>query len=205
MGKARRAGAVLPSMQTSGSQPCPCPSFRLREVASMYFTMIAVFLVILVVALQGSVPRGSDFPYKVPLDPQGLLELSWNVSYPEQAVHFQLLVRDLQFGLLFGMSDRGEFENADLAVLWSDGHNSYFGVSRSCVRMAAFGVASPRVNLAHGLKRVGLVQGTAHAGLLPLLRWKWPERAWGFLSQREPRIRSTLWVWHRILNPKRKE
>ncbi|KFQ99299.1 Dopamine beta-hydroxylase, partial [Opisthocomus hoazin] len=103
------------------------PSFKLREVASMYFTMIAVFLVILVVALQGSAPRGSDFPYKVPLDPQGLLELSWNVSYPEQAVHFQLLIKDLQFGLLFGMSDRGEFENADLAVLWSDGHNSYFG------------------------------------------------------------------------------
>ncbi|KFQ45777.1 Dopamine beta-hydroxylase, partial [Nestor notabilis] len=97
------------------------PSFKLREVASMYFTMIAVFLVILVVALQGSAPRGSDFHYK------GLLELSWNVSYPKQAVHFQLLIRDLQFGLLFGMSDRGEFENADLAVLWSDGHNSYFG------------------------------------------------------------------------------
>ncbi|XP_032868020.2 dopamine beta-hydroxylase isoform X2 [Tyto alba] len=127
MGKPRRVGAVLPSMQTSGSKPCPCPSFKLREVASMYFTMIAVFLVILVVALQGSAPHGSDFPYKVPLDPQGLLELSWNVSYPEQAVHFQLLVRDLQFGVLFGMSDRGEFENADLAVLWSDGHSSYFG------------------------------------------------------------------------------
>uniref|UniRef100_A0A8C4UEV0 Dopamine beta-hydroxylase n=1 Tax=Falco tinnunculus TaxID=100819 RepID=A0A8C4UEV0_FALTI len=127
MGKARRRGAVLPSMQTSRSKPCPCPSFKLREVASMYFTMIAVFLVILVVVLQGSAPRQSDFPYKVPLDPQGLLELSWNVSYTEQAVHFQLLIKDLQFGLLFGMSDRGEFENADLAVLWSDGHNSYFG------------------------------------------------------------------------------
>ena len=149
------AGAILTIMQTSGSKPCPCPSFKLREVASMYFTMIAVFLVILVVALQGSAPRGSDFPYKVPLDPQGLLELSWNVSYPEQAVHFQLLIKDLQFGLLFGMSDRGEFENADLAVLWSDGHNSYFGVSRLCVCMAAFGVASPRVNLAHGLKAWG--------------------------------------------------
>uniref|UniRef100_A0A8C3QWY8 Dopamine beta-hydroxylase n=1 Tax=Cyanoderma ruficeps TaxID=181631 RepID=A0A8C3QWY8_9PASS len=114
-------------MQNSRSQPCSCPSLKLREVASMYFTMVAAFLVILVVALQGSAPRESDFPYKVPLDPQGLLELSWNVSYPEQAVHFQLLIRELRFGLLFGMSDRGEFENADLAVLWSDGHNSYFG------------------------------------------------------------------------------
>ncbi|NXP37443.1 DOPO hydroxylase, partial [Leiothrix lutea] len=105
-------------MQNSRSQPCSCPSLKLREVASMYFTMVAAFLVILVVALQGSVPQESDFPYKVPLDPQGLLELSWNVSYPEQAVHFQLLIRELHFGLLFGMSDRGEFENADLAVLW---------------------------------------------------------------------------------------
>ncbi|NXK60681.1 DOPO hydroxylase, partial [Sylvietta virens] len=114
-------------MQNSRSKPCSCPSLKLREVASMYFTLVAAFLVILVVALQGSAPRQSHFPYKVPLDPQGLLELSWNVSYPEQVVHFQLLVRDLRFGLLFGMSDRGEFENADLAVLWSDGHNSYFG------------------------------------------------------------------------------
>ncbi|XP_052524243.1 dopamine beta-hydroxylase [Tympanuchus pallidicinctus] len=127
MAKARRVGAILPSMQTHGSTPCPCPSFRLRELASMYFTMVAVFLVILVVALQGLVPRGTYFPYKVPLDPQGLLELSWNVSYPEQAVYFQILIRKLKFGLLFGMSDRGEFENADLAVLWNDGHSSYFG------------------------------------------------------------------------------
>lgn len=205
MGKARRAGAVLPSMQTSGSKPCPCPSFKLREVASMYFTMIAVFLVILVVALQGSAPRGSDFPYKVPLDPQGLLQLSWNISYPEQVVHFQLLVRDLRFGLLFGMSDRGEFENADLAVLWSDGHNSYFGVSRSCVCTAAFGVAFPWVDLGHGFERPALVQGTARAGALPLLGWKGSKRARRVLSQRDPQLRSTLWVWRRILNPKRKD
>lgn len=162
----------------------------------MYFTMIAVFLVILVVALQGSVPRGSDFPYKVPLDPQGLLELSWNVSYPEQAVHFQLLVRDLQFGLLFGMSDRGEFENADLAVLWSDGRNSYFGVSRLCVCMAAFGVASPVGDSGSWFERVGMVQGTVHAGPRLPLRWKGSKRAWRLLSQRDPQIRSTLWVWH---------
>lgn len=148
MAKARRAAAVLPSMQTSGSKKCPCLGFKLREVASVYFTMVAVFLVILVVALQGSVPRGTYFPYKVPLDPQGLLELSWNVSYPEQAVYFQILSRELKFGLLFGMSDRGEFENADLAVLWSDGHSSYFGVSCTCFVIAAFGVAARWVNLA---------------------------------------------------------
>ncbi|NXY49014.1 DOPO hydroxylase, partial [Ceuthmochares aereus] len=114
-------------MRTSGSKLCSCPSFKLREVASIYFSMVMLFLVILMAALQGSVPQRNDFPYKVPLDPKGLLELSWNVSYPEQVVHFQLLIKHLQFGLLFGMSDRGEFENADLAVLWSDGHNSYFG------------------------------------------------------------------------------
>lgn len=202
MGKAWCAGAILPSMQTSGSKPCSCPSFKLREVASMYFTMIAVFLVILVVALQSSAPRGSDFPYKVPLDPQGLLELSWNISYPKQAVHFQLLVRDLKFGLLFGMSDRGEFENADLAVLWNDGHNSYFGVS-CCVFAHCFGAASLQVNLACGLE-AGLVQGMAHAGPLLLLGWKRSQRGWGFLCQRDPQIRYTLWAWHRIFNLKNK-
>ncbi|NXL87097.1 DOPO hydroxylase, partial [Alectura lathami] len=117
----------LPSMQTSSSKLCPCPSFKLRELASVYFTMVAVFLVILMAALQGSAPRGTYFPYKVPLDPQGLLELSWNVSYPEEAVYFQILIRDLRFGILFGMSDWGNFENADMAVLWNDGHGSYFG------------------------------------------------------------------------------
>ncbi|NXA34878.1 DOPO hydroxylase, partial [Eudromia elegans] len=114
----------------AGMQPCgsaPCPGFRMREVASMYFTMVAVFLVVLVVALQGTAPRESPFPYKVPLDPQGMLELAWNVSYPLRVVHFQVLVKEPKFGLLFGMSDRGEFENADLAVLWSDGRDSYFG------------------------------------------------------------------------------
>ncbi|NWI19890.1 DOPO hydroxylase, partial [Crypturellus soui] len=112
-------------MQRCGS--APCPGFRMREVASMYLSTVAVFLVVLVVALQGTAPRESPFPYKVPLDPQGLLELSWNVSYPLRAVHFQVLLKEPKFGLLFGMSDRGEFENADLAVLWSDGRNSYFG------------------------------------------------------------------------------
>uniref|UniRef100_A0A8V1AHW8 Dopamine beta-hydroxylase n=3 Tax=Gallus gallus TaxID=9031 RepID=A0A8V1AHW8_CHICK len=127
MAKARRVGAILPSMQTHGSMLSPCSNFRLRELASMYFTMVAVFLVILVVAMQGLAPSNTHFPYKVSLDPQGLLELSWNVSYPEQAVYFQILIKKFRFGLLFGMSDRGEFENADLAVLWTDGHSSYFG------------------------------------------------------------------------------
>uniref|UniRef100_A0A8D2LCD1 Dopamine beta-hydroxylase n=1 Tax=Varanus komodoensis TaxID=61221 RepID=A0A8D2LCD1_VARKO len=103
-----------------------CPTLKLREVASMYFTVVAVFLVILVVALQGMDPAEDYFPYKVPLDPRGTLELSWNVNYHQEEVDFQLLVKELKYGLLFGMSDRGDFENADLAVLWSNGLQSYF-------------------------------------------------------------------------------
>lgn len=95
----------------------------------MYGTAVAVFLVILVAALQGSAPPESSLPYRVPLDPQGTLELSWNVSYAQETVHFQLLVRGLQAGVLFGMSDRGELQNADVVVLWTDGDHAYFAVS----------------------------------------------------------------------------
>ncbi|XP_012520163.1 PREDICTED: dopamine beta-hydroxylase [Propithecus coquereli] len=102
------------------------PSPSVREAASMYGTAVAVFLVILVAALQGSAPPESPFPYRIPLDPEGALELSWNVSYSQEAVHFQLLARRLRAGLLFGMSDRGELENADLVVLWTDGDSAYF-------------------------------------------------------------------------------
>ncbi|XP_011382356.1 dopamine beta-hydroxylase [Pteropus vampyrus] len=103
------------------------PSPSAREAASMYGTAVAVFLVILVAALQGSAPPESPFPYRIPLDPEGTLELSWNVSYTQELVHFQLLVRELKAGVLFGMSDRGQLEDADLAVLWTDGDKAYFG------------------------------------------------------------------------------
>ncbi|XP_036892512.1 dopamine beta-hydroxylase [Sturnira hondurensis] len=103
------------------------PSPSAREAASMYGTAVAVFLVILVAALQGSVPSESPWPYHVPLDPEGTLELFWNVSYVQETVHFQLLVREPGAGVLFGMSDRGELENADLVVVWTDGDNAYFG------------------------------------------------------------------------------
>ena len=95
----------------------------------MYGTAVAVFLVILVAALQGSAPPESPWPYHIPLDPEGTLELSWNISYVQETVHFQLLVREPRAGVLFGMSDRGELENADLVVLWTDGDRAYFGVS----------------------------------------------------------------------------
>ncbi|XP_019495116.1 PREDICTED: dopamine beta-hydroxylase [Hipposideros armiger] len=103
------------------------PSPSVREAASMYGTAVAVFLVILVAALQGSVPPESPFPYRIPLDPEGTLELSWNVSYTQEMVHFQLRVREFRAGVLFGMSDRGELENADLVVLWTNGDSTYFG------------------------------------------------------------------------------
>ncbi|KAM8802416.1 dopamine beta-hydroxylase [Rhynchonycteris naso] len=102
------------------------PSPSAREAASMYGTAVAVFLVILVAALQGSAPPESPFPYHIPLDPEGTLELSWNISYSQETIHFQLLVRELKAGVLFGMSDRGELENADLVVLWTNGDSAYF-------------------------------------------------------------------------------
>lgn len=68
-----------------------------------------------------------------------------------------------------------------------------------------FGVASPVGEFGSWLERVGMVQGTVYAGPLPLLRWKGSKRGWRLLPLRDPQIRSALWVWHRILNPKRKE
>uniref|UniRef100_A0A4W2F7M9 Dopamine beta-hydroxylase n=1 Tax=Bos indicus x Bos taurus TaxID=30522 RepID=A0A4W2F7M9_BOBOX len=116
---ARWGGRARPAMQV--------PSPSVREAASMYGTAVAVFLVILVAALQGSAPAESPFPFHIPLDPEGTLELSWNVSYAQETVYFQLLVRELKAGVLFGMSDRGELENADLVVLWTDRDGAYFG------------------------------------------------------------------------------
>lgn len=95
----------------------------------MYGTAVAIFLVILVAALQGSEPAESPFPYHIPLDPEGTLELSWNVSYDQEIIYFQLQVRGPRAGVLFGMSDRGEMENADLVMLWTDGDKTYFAVS----------------------------------------------------------------------------
>ncbi|XP_021507619.1 dopamine beta-hydroxylase [Meriones unguiculatus] len=101
------------------------PSPNVREAASMYGTAVAIFLVILVAALQGSEPPESPFPYRIPLDPNGTLELSWNISYVQEIIHFQLQVHGLTAGVLFGMSDRGEMENADIIMLWTDGDRAY--------------------------------------------------------------------------------
>lgn len=107
-----------------------CPShLQIRKVVPIYFTMIGLFLALLMVSLHGTAPVDSYFPYSVPLDPQGSLRLFWNVTYSEKVVYFQILIKDLKYGIIFGMSDRGEFEGADMAILWSDGLNSFFGVS----------------------------------------------------------------------------
>lgn len=95
----------------------------------MYGTAVAIFLVILVAALQSSEAPENYFPYHILLDPEGTLELSWNVNYVQKIIHFQLQLHGLMAGVLFGMSDRGEMKNADFIVLWTDGNRAYFAVS----------------------------------------------------------------------------
>ncbi|GCC18955.1 hypothetical protein chiPu_0020934 [Chiloscyllium punctatum] len=102
-------------------------SLRLRETICIYLTTLLIILGVLVSSFNTTIPRHSSFPYRVPLDPQGVAELDWNVSYSQEVVYFRLLLRQLKFGIIFGMSDRGDIGNADLAILWSDGRNSYFG------------------------------------------------------------------------------
>lgn len=110
-------------------KPCSFSHLKITTVVPIYFTMIGLVLALSLVALHDTTPVSSSFPYTVPLDPEGSLRLFWNVSYAEKVVNFQILIKNLKFGMIFGMSDRGEFEGADLAVLWSDGMSSYFGVS----------------------------------------------------------------------------
>ncbi|XP_062411173.1 dopamine beta-hydroxylase [Sardina pilchardus] len=103
---------------------------RLQDVTLMYLTLLATLLVILVASYQTSgkqSARGPPLAYRVPLDPAGRLELSWNVSYARQEVHMELLARELRHGILLGMSDHGELTNADLVLLWDNGTTSFFG------------------------------------------------------------------------------
>lgn len=95
----------------------------------MYLTTLATLVVILVASFQAGSAPGATLPYHIPLDPNGNLQLSWNISYTQQELYLKLRVSHLQYGVVLGMSDRGEIFNADLVVLWSDGKRSYFGVS----------------------------------------------------------------------------
>uniref|UniRef100_A0A8B9GQH1 Dopamine beta-hydroxylase n=1 Tax=Astyanax mexicanus TaxID=7994 RepID=A0A8B9GQH1_ASTMX len=103
---------------------------RLQDVVLMYVTLLAALVVLLVAPYQApsaAAPPGPPLSYSVPLDPAGRLQLSWNLSFSRQEIHLQIRVKDLQHGLLIGLSDRGQPTNADLVLLWSDGHKSYFG------------------------------------------------------------------------------
>lgn len=115
----------------------------------MYFTALATLMVILVASYQApggggepvevlpqqpgapsSRPRQPlPMPFHVPLDPLGEVQLAWNVSYTQQEIYMELRVKDIQQGLVLGMSDRGQLTDADLVVLWNTGTKSYFGVS----------------------------------------------------------------------------
>ena len=112
---------------------------RLQDVTIMYLTVLATLVVILVASYQAASPPGLPTPaaaphlaYHMPLDPRGELQLAWNVSYAQQEVLLELRVARPGYGLVLGMSDRGEITNADLVVLWDDGKQSYFGVRTRC-------------------------------------------------------------------------
>ncbi|XP_062333527.1 dopamine beta-hydroxylase [Osmerus eperlanus] len=107
---------------------------RLQDVTIMYLTVLATLVVILVASYQAASPPGPPTPaaaphmaYHMPLDPRGELQLAWNVSYAQQEVLLELRVARPGYGLVLGMSDRGETTDADLVVLWDDGKQSYFG------------------------------------------------------------------------------
>lgn len=124
-------------------------NLRLQDVTLMYFTGLAMLMVILVASYQAPAGGGEPeevlplqpdspssrpqlllpMPFRVPLDPRGDVQLAWNVSYAQQEIYMELRVKDAQQGLVLGMSDRGQLTNADLVVLWSTGNQSYFGVS----------------------------------------------------------------------------
>ncbi|XP_016144316.1 dopamine beta-hydroxylase-like [Sinocyclocheilus grahami] len=101
---------------------------RLQDITLMYLTVLVTVVVLLVASYQApAVHSRPALAYHIPLDPSGQLELSWNISYPTQEVYLELKVKELHHGVLLGMSDRGEPTNADLVLLWDDGHKSYFG------------------------------------------------------------------------------
>uniref|UniRef100_A0A8D3BDD8 Dopamine beta-hydroxylase n=1 Tax=Scophthalmus maximus TaxID=52904 RepID=A0A8D3BDD8_SCOMX len=115
---------------------------RFQDITIMYFTGLAALMVILVGSYQapGNATNVSSFksnasrplpplpmPFRVPLDPRGELQLAWNISYADQEVYMALRVAELRYGVVLGMSDRGELTNADLVVLWDSGTKSYFG------------------------------------------------------------------------------
>lgn len=122
-------------------------NLRLQHIVVMYFTGLALLMVIMVASYpapsnavnvsdlkpEASIPLPPlPMPYQVSLDPRGELQLAWNISDANQEVYIRLTATaKLKYGVVLGMSDRGELTNADLVVLWDSGAKTYFGVSHS--------------------------------------------------------------------------
>uniref|UniRef100_A0A3P8WJ24 Dopamine beta-hydroxylase n=1 Tax=Cynoglossus semilaevis TaxID=244447 RepID=A0A3P8WJ24_CYNSE len=107
-------------------------NLRLQDIVVMYFTGLALLMVIMVAsypAPKASIPLPPlPMPYQVSLDPRGELQLAWNISDANQEVYIRLTATaKLKYGVVLGMSDRGELTNADLVVLWDSGAKTYFG------------------------------------------------------------------------------
>lgn len=128
---------ILSHLLKDGEMRLLNKDLRLQDFTLIYVILLAALVVLLVAPYHASSPSSSPdgpsrppLPYHIPLDPAGQLELSWNISYAKQEVYMELRAKELHHGLLLGMSDRGEPTNADLVLLWNDGHKSYFGVRR---------------------------------------------------------------------------
>ncbi|XP_033832287.1 dopamine beta-hydroxylase isoform X1 [Periophthalmus magnuspinnatus] len=115
-------------------------NFRLQDITVMYFTALATLMIILVASYQAptsaidisslqsnQVLPPLPMPFRVLLDPNGELQLAWNISYENQEVYMEVRVAKVRHGVVLGMSDRGELTNADLVVLWDSGTRNYFG------------------------------------------------------------------------------
>ncbi|XP_041979262.1 tyramine beta-hydroxylase isoform X2 [Aricia agestis] len=57
------------------------------------------------------------------LDPEGALLLKWRVDYTTEKIYFQILISEKAPALnwfALGFSDRGDLENADICLVWTD-------------------------------------------------------------------------------------
>ncbi|KAG8447491.1 hypothetical protein GDO86_014840 [Hymenochirus boettgeri] len=95
---------------------CSFPHLRVREVGPIYFTMLAVFMILLIGPYK-ALPSRSRPPVSGAVRSPRFVQMSWNVSYPEKVIYFQILIKDLKFGLISECRTRGEFAGADLIVL----------------------------------------------------------------------------------------
>ena len=79
----------------------------------------------------GSQQDGPELRYEIVLDNEQKFYLRWDIEEPTETITFKLDValREQNF-FVFGFSDYGESENADLVVFWTDlVGNHFFQVS----------------------------------------------------------------------------